>query len=79
MRFNDWKYLILGCMATICVCFSISYGLNAINSSVRSINTGLRSGIDSVKGMQLERKAQAGNYYDSLSTKLNRIELLLSK
>ena len=79
MNFNNWKYLIAMCVGTICICFSISYGLYAINTSVKSINTGLRSGIDSIKGMQEYRQVQAGDYYDSLSTKLNRIERLLNK
>ena len=79
MKFNDWKYLIILSIGIVCVCFSISYGLNKIDKSVRGINSELRLGIDSVKGMQVERNIQAGGYYDSISTKLDRIERKVSK
>lgn len=74
LSFDKWKYLFIACTATICICFSISYGLNAINNSVKSINVGLRGGIDSVKGMQQYRNTQANKFHDDISHRLDIIE-----
>lgn len=74
LSFDKWKYLFMACTATVCICFSISFGLNAINDSVKSINTGLRGGIDSVKGLQQSRNAQANRFHDDISHRLDVLE-----
>lgn len=74
LNFEKWKYLFLACTATICICFSISYGLNQINNSVKLINGGLRAGIDSVKGMQEHRNTEAHSYHNDITTRLDRLE-----
>lgn len=77
--FDNWKYLVLGAVMIVCTCFSISYGLSQINISVKQLNSGLRDGIDSVKGLQTQRNISAEKHFDSIARQLNRIEQGIKK